>query len=94
MNVNIHYSITQIAQICKGKWLNKNLETPHLAYLSLDSRKISFPETTVFFAIKNMHQNANLFIENLYQKGVRNFVTDDQNISLSKTFFSEYCFGK
>ena len=84
MNVNIHYSITQIAQICKGKWLNKHLEAPHLAYLSLDSRKISFPETTVFFAVKNMHQNANLFIENLYQKGVRNFVTDDQSVSIEK----------
>jgi alanine racemase len=82
LNVNIHYSITQIARICKGKWLNKNSAAPRLAYLSLDSRKIIFPETTVFFAIKNTHQNANLFIENLYQKGLRNFITDDQNISI------------
>ncbi|MEO5908620.1 MAG: bifunctional UDP-N-acetylmuramoyl-tripeptide:D-alanyl-D-alanine ligase/alanine racemase [Ginsengibacter sp.] len=82
MNVNIPYSITQIAQICNGKWLNKNLSTTHVAYLSLDSRKISFAETTVFFAIKNTHQDANLFLESLYQKGVRNFVTDDKNISV------------
>ena len=82
MNVNIPYSITQIAEICKGKWLNKNFRTPHLTYLLLDSRKISFPETTAFFAIKNAHQDANLFIEILYQKGVRNFVTDNQNISI------------
>ena len=82
MNVKIHYTITQIARICTGKWLNKNLATQHLAYLSLDSRKIAFPETTVFFAIKNAHQNANLFIENLYQKGLRNFITDDPNISV------------
>jgi alanine racemase len=64
--------------------LNKNLATPHLAYLSLDSRKVVFPETTVFFAIKNRHQNANMFIENLYQKGLRNFITDDPDISIEK----------
>lgn len=79
MNVAIHYSIVEIAEICNGKWMNKNLSNVPLAYLSLDSRKISFPEATIFFAIKNRHQNANLFIETLYQKGVRNFLTDDEN---------------
>ncbi|HSV09392.1 MAG TPA: bifunctional UDP-N-acetylmuramoyl-tripeptide:D-alanyl-D-alanine ligase/alanine racemase [Hanamia sp.] len=84
MNVSIHYTINEIAGICNGKWLNKNLSVAQPAYLSLDSRKISFPESTVFFAIRNQHQNANLFVENLYEKGVRNFVTDEENIHLEK----------
>ena len=79
MNVNIDYTIAEIAAICKGRWLNKNSSVADPSYLSLDSRKISFPERTVFFAIRNQHQNANLFIENLYEKGVRNFVTDVEN---------------
>ena len=84
MNVNIHYTIPQIAEIVKGKWLNKNPSIQHPSYLSLDSRKIIFPEATVFLAIKNDHQNANLFIENLYKKGVRNFITDDTNFDVKK----------
>lgn len=80
MNVNIDYTIEQIATICKGKWVNKNKRYSRLAYLSLDSRKINFPGTTLFFAIKNNHRNANSFLIALYKKGVRNFVTDDQKI--------------
>ena len=84
MNVRIDYTIKEIAAICNGRWLNKNSSVADSSYLSLDSRKISFPESTVFFAIRNQHQNANLFIENLYAKGVRNFVTDEENDALKK----------
>ncbi len=80
MNVGIHYTIEEIAKICKGKWKNRNTAFCRLSYLSLDTRKISYPAETVFFAIKNKLRNANLFFENIYQKGVRNFVTDDQTI--------------
>jgi len=81
LNVSIHYTISRIAEITRGKWLNQNLVTPQPTWLSLDSRKISYPETTVFLAIRNKHQDANLFLENLYQKGVRNFITDEININ-------------
>jgi alanine racemase len=84
LNVGIDYTIREIATICKGKWLKKNSFVAKPCYLSLDSRKISFPETTIFFAIRTQHQNANLFIENLYQKGVRNFVTDEEDLNLKK----------
>ena len=79
MNIAIHYTIEQIAEITKGKWLNRNSSAPQPDYLSLDSRKISYPGKTIFFAIKNKHQDGNLFIEALYKKGVRNFITDDKN---------------
>lgn len=84
MNVKIRYTINDIAQISKGKWLNKNLSNADPDYLSLDSRKINFPASTVFFAIENKHQNANLFLETLYEKGVRNFVSDDENIEVKR----------
>jgi alanine racemase len=82
LNVKIQYTINEIVQICKGKWLNKNLSDAQPVYLSLDSRKIIYPESTVFFAIKNKHRNANLFLEILYKKGVRNFVSDDENVDV------------
>lgn len=84
MNVSIDYTIKEIAAICNGRWMNKNSSVADPSYLSLDSRKISFPESTVFFAIRNQHQNANIFVENLYAKGVRNFVTDEENDVLKK----------
>jgi len=84
LNASIHYTTLQIAQIVKGKWLNKNPSVQPPAYLSLDSRKIIFPEATLFLAIKNDNQDANLFIEVLYKKGVRNFITDDANFDVTK----------
>jgi alanine racemase len=84
LNVKIEYNVQEIATICKGRFLNANpsIHQPH--YLSLDSRKIAFPENTVFFAVRNKHQNANLFLETLYERGVRNFVTDDAGIPVAR----------
>ena len=58
------------------------MRTPDPAYLSLDSRKIIFPEKTIFFAISTPHRNASVFINELYKKGVKNFVCDDANIDI------------
>ncbi|MEO8823485.1 MAG: bifunctional UDP-N-acetylmuramoyl-tripeptide:D-alanyl-D-alanine ligase/alanine racemase [Ginsengibacter sp.] len=80
----IHYTIEEIVKICKGKWKNKNELFSKVSYISLDTRKISYPEETVFFAIKSKLRDANLFLENVYQKGVRNLVTDDETIELSQ----------
>lgn len=82
MNVKINYSIAEIASVCKGKWLQGQPGHSLLSYLSLDSRKILFPADTVFFAINNRHRHASFFIESLYEKGCRNFVTDDEGISV------------
>ncbi|MEO6135218.1 MAG: bifunctional UDP-N-acetylmuramoyl-tripeptide:D-alanyl-D-alanine ligase/alanine racemase, partial [Ginsengibacter sp.] len=75
--------IEQIATICNATWVNKNKNLKPLAYLSLDSRKINFPEYTVFFAVKNDQRNANTFLSTLYKKGVRNFVTDEIDLDIS-----------
>ena len=84
MNVPINYTIEELVRFTKGKWLHKNEENTTLSYLSLDSRKIIFPKQTIFLAVKNLHQNGNLFINELYKKGVRNFVTDDQYFLANK----------
>ncbi|MGN6605178.1 MAG: bifunctional UDP-N-acetylmuramoyl-tripeptide:D-alanyl-D-alanine ligase/alanine racemase [Ginsengibacter sp.] len=84
MNVAINYTMDEIASICNGKWKRRNNPNNSLSYLSLDTRKISFPSETVFFAIKNKLQNANKFFESAFKKGVRNFLTDDQNVDISQ----------
>ncbi len=84
MNVNIQYTIYQIAKFTGGRLVNKNTGLPMPAYLSLDSRKMIFPEASVFFALKTSHRNGNEFIEGLYEKGLRNFVTDNKKIDVKK----------
>jgi Alr-MurF fusion protein len=82
VNVTIHYTIDQIAKLTGGSLVNYNVALPAPSYLSLDSRKIIFPGDTIFFAIKTHHHDGNSFIEGLYVKGVRNFVTDDKDTDI------------
>jgi len=82
MNVIINYTIEQIAKLTGGALMNYQIDAPAPVYLSLDSRKIIFPADTIFFAIKTTHQDGNSFIEGLYAKGVRSFVTENVYIDL------------
>ena len=84
MNVAIHYTIDDIVKLTGGVLLNYNPAVPAPQYLSLDSRKIIFPAETIFIAIRTHHHDGNAFIEGLYLKGVRNFVTEEKNIDFRR----------
>ena len=45
-----------------------------VAELAIDSRKVTLPEQTLFFAIETEKNDGHLYIPSLYQLGVRNFV--------------------
>ena len=45
--------------------------------LLTDSRSLSFPEETMFFAIKTRHGDGHNYIHGLYSRGVRNFVVNN-----------------
>ena len=60
-----------------------SLAQGNIMHLLIDSRKLLFPESTLFFAIKTDRGDGHLYIEDLYQKGVRHFVVQDApNLSL------------
>ena len=84
MNVVINYTIEQIVKYTGGKLVKYHPEIPAPTYLSLDSRKILFPESTIFLALHTAHRDGSDFVETLYQKGVRNFLITDTNIDLNK----------
>lgn len=67
------YPISQIAQIVAGSSL---LARPDalIEHLLTDSRRLVFPATTLFFALQTKRRSGALFIGDLYQQGVRNFV--------------------
>ncbi len=46
----------------------------HIDWLLTDSRSLSFPETTLFFALRTRTGDGHRYIADLYRLGVRNFV--------------------
>ncbi len=48
-----------------------------IKYLATDSRKVTFPSTSLFFALHTSHKNGHNYIKELYEAGVRNFVVDE-----------------
>ena len=47
------------------------------SYLLTDSRQLSFPEKSIFFAIKGERHDGHQFLKELYAKGVREFVVEE-----------------
>ncbi len=66
------YSISKIAQILDLK-IPVNVY-PDISILLTDSRKLSNPAESLFFAIETKNTDAHKFIDELYLAGVRNFV--------------------
>lgn len=68
----MQYNIQEIASI-----LNipaRKLESGEISILLTDSRKLTLPSETLFFALETKNNDAHLFVEELYEKGVRSFV--------------------
>jgi Alr-MurF fusion protein len=70
------YNISQIASVINAGTFPKNAGG-HIQHILLDSRKLLFPSTSLFFALGSQRRNGNVFIKDLYYKGVRNFVVDE-----------------
>ena len=45
-------------------------------YLLNDSRQLSSPQRSIFFAINGLHHDGHQFLEDLYRKGIREFVVE------------------
>ncbi len=71
------YTTSQITQIIQAQWLQQN-KNAAIEHILLDSRKLLFPETSLFFALAGPRRNGDTFISELYKRGVRNFVVDER----------------
>lgn len=67
------YSIKELSEVVEGVFTGANPEA-RVSHLLLDSRKLSFIENTLFFALNGMHHDGHKYVRELYDKGVRNFV--------------------
>lgn len=71
------YSIKEIANILHLPTGNLADEKAGVSYLLTDSRSLTFPEDTLFFAIRTNSNDGHSYIASLYERGVRNFVVDN-----------------
>ncbi len=84
------YSIEAIKDILQGELLMSaettlgKTKATNIEHLLIDSRKISFTGTSLFFAIVGERHDGHDFIADAYQSGVRYFVVSNvQNIDVS-----------
>ena len=82
------YSISQIAPIINAAILQQYYDAA-IEHLLLDSRKLLFPKTSLFFALGGPRRSGSSFIADLYDKGVRNFVVDEKIKAASIKKFSD-----
>ncbi|RYZ19428.1 MAG: bifunctional UDP-N-acetylmuramoyl-tripeptide:D-alanyl-D-alanine ligase/alanine racemase, partial [Chitinophagaceae bacterium] len=70
------YTITTIADVI-GARLQGGDAVRSIAHLLHDSRGVSFPESSLFFALVTRRSNGHRFLEDAYRKGVRAFVVSE-----------------
>jgi len=68
----MHYSIENIAALIGAHRYGNAIS--EIVWLLTDSRSLSFPETTLFFALRTKLGDGHRYIPDLYRRGVRNFV--------------------
>ncbi|MBQ6037802.1 MAG: bifunctional UDP-N-acetylmuramoyl-tripeptide:D-alanyl-D-alanine ligase/alanine racemase [Bacteroidaceae bacterium] len=74
------YEIGKIAHIIGARRLGDS--TQQITWLLTDSRSLTTnPEQTLFFALQTARNNGARFIPQLYDRGVRNFVLNEEGLS-------------
>src|SRR5689334_11275324 len=71
------YTIQDIATIVGGKVIGTPSDQ-HIHYLITDSRKIIFPESSVFFALKGPQHNGHSFISKAIDAGVKSMIVSEE----------------
>ncbi len=75
------YTLNEIADIWGSRRrIHENLP---IRWLLTDSRSLSFPEESLFFALKTTRNDGHRYISDLYKRGLRNFVVSDDTIDLT-----------
>lgn len=71
------YTIESIAEYIGARRVGEHEAT--IDWLLTDSRSLSFPEETLFFALTTKRNNGARYIPELYDRGVRNFVVTEED---------------
>lgn len=78
---NLNYNLPGIAEIINGVLISGAPAYPDLTHLITDSRKVTAPDTSLFFAIKGDRRDGHEFIPQLISLGVLSFVVSDRHVA-------------
>jgi alanine racemase len=73
----MQYYIEHIASVIQATVIQER-RNDRIEQLLTDSRRLIFPKSSLFFALKGPRRDGHTFIEYLYHTGVRNFVVSEQ----------------
>lgn len=70
------YSLAEIAGLLSNSIVSAEIVNPSLCikHLLTDSRSLTYPESTLFFALSSGRGDGHRYIDSLYRSGVRAFV--------------------
>ena len=74
----MEYHITEIINVLGIK--SDITNDAVISNLLTDSRKLSNPSKTIFFALKTKTNDGHNYVHNLYNDGVRNFVVSSKDV--------------
>lgn len=80
------YYIADIAEIVGGKIIhasNSLSNTNPIEHLLIDSRKVIYPESSVFIAISGERNDGHNYISDVYEAGVKNFIVEKKSSRIS-----------
>ena len=75
----MNYSIEKVTTLIGARRIGKR--DAQIGWLLTDSRSLCFPEETLFFALKTARNDGHKYIEDLYRRGVRNFVVEQEPLN-------------
>jgi alanine racemase len=73
------FTLQQLAKLTGGKLTGKGEQI--IETLETDSRRITAVPKSIFVAINGIRHDGHRYIAELYQRGIKNFLIDDQNFS-------------
>ncbi|GAB4092774.1 type III PLP-dependent enzyme domain-containing protein [Flaviaesturariibacter terrae] len=72
------YSIATIAEVLEAQLLQPGDPERPIAHLLHDSRAVTFPDSSLFFALVTARSDGHRFVEDAWRKGVRAFVVSQE----------------
>jgi Alr-MurF fusion protein len=81
--IRFSYTLNQLADFCGANFIGVSGQE-NIQELLVDSRKATNSTKHLFIAIKGRNHNGHSFIDELYTKGLRNFLISEPNFDLSK----------
>ncbi|MBU2649827.1 MAG: bifunctional UDP-N-acetylmuramoyl-tripeptide:D-alanyl-D-alanine ligase/alanine racemase [Bacteroidetes bacterium] len=68
------YNVSEICHFIKGELVQEGSANPLILDILIDSRRLIAPDHCLFFAIQGKRNDGHNYIDELYRKGIRNFV--------------------